>query len=73
MALPYLMPLSAASPDEILLPARPWFIVLTLVLALFANLLPLSGVALTLRPDFLALPAKLRRLFTIREGCLGSE
>jgi len=55
MALPYLMPLSAASPDEILLPARPWFIVLTLVLALFANLLPLSGVALALRPDFLAL------------------
>jgi hypothetical protein len=32
---------------EILLPARPWFIVLTLVLALFANLLPLSGVALS--------------------------
>jgi len=55
MALPYLMPLSVASPDEILLPARPWFIVLTLVLALFANLLPLSGVALALRPDFLAL------------------
>ena len=55
MALPNLMPLSAASPDEILLPARPWFIVLTLVLALFANLLPLSGVALALRPDFLAL------------------
>ena len=55
MALPYLMPLSAASPEEILLPARPWFIVLTLVLALFANLLPLSGVALALRPDFLAL------------------
>ena len=55
MALPYLMPLSAATPEEILLPARPWFIVLTLILALFANLLPLSGVALALRPDFLAL------------------
>jgi rod shape-determining protein MreD len=55
MALPYLMPLSSAAPDEILLPARPWFIMLTLVLALFANLLPLSGVALALRPDFLAL------------------
>jgi len=55
MALPYLMPLSPASPEEILLPARPWFIVLTLVLALFANLLPLSGVARALRPDFLAL------------------
>ena len=55
MALPYLMPLSPATHDEILLPARPWFIVLTLILALFANLLPLSGVALALRPDFLAL------------------
>jgi rod shape-determining protein MreD len=55
IALPYRMPLSPASPEEILLPARPWFIVLTLVLALFANLLPVTGVALALRPDFLAL------------------
>jgi hypothetical protein len=43
MALPNIPPLSPAGPEEILLPARPWFIVLTLVLALFANLLPLSG------------------------------
>jgi rod shape-determining protein MreD len=55
MALSNFMPMSAASPEEILLPARPWFIVLTLVLALFANLLPLSGLSLALRPDFLAL------------------
>lgn len=55
MALTNLMPLGAATPEEILLPARPWFIVLTLVLALFANLLPLSGLALALRPEFLAL------------------
>src|SRR4029434_10744384 len=55
MAMPFLMPLARGTPDEILLPARPWFIVLTLVLALFANLLPLSGTALTLRPDFVAL------------------
>jgi rod shape-determining protein MreD len=55
MALPAIPPLSPAGPEEILLPARPWFIVLTLVLALFANLLPLSGTALALRPDFLAL------------------
>jgi len=55
MALPGLAPLAPASPEEILRPARPWFIVLTLALALFANLLPLSGVALALRPDFLAL------------------
>ena len=46
---------SPASPEEILRPVRPSFIVLTLVLALFANLLPLSGIALSLRPDFLAL------------------
>ncbi len=43
------------APEEILRPARPWFIVLTLCFAFFANLLPLSGVALALRPDFLAL------------------
>jgi len=49
------MPLSPARPEEILRPARPWFIVLTLCLALFANLLPLTGTALALRPDFLAL------------------
>ena len=49
------IPLSAARPEEILRPAKPWFVVLTLVAALFANLLPLSGTALALRPDFLAL------------------
>ena len=49
------LPLSPARPDEILRPAKPWFIALTLVVALFANLLPLSGTALALRPDFLAL------------------
>ena len=54
MALPNL-PLSPARPEEILHPAQPWFIVLTLLVALFANLLPLSGIALALRPDFLAL------------------
>jgi rod shape-determining protein MreD len=55
MALPRVPPLSPPRPEEILRPARPWFIALTLVLALFANLLPLSGIALALRPDFLAL------------------
>ena len=54
MALPKPQ-LSVARPEEILRPSRPWFVVLTLVLALFANLLPLSGTALALRPDFLAL------------------
>jgi rod shape-determining protein MreD len=55
MALPNLAQLSIAGPEEILRPARPWFIVVTLGLALLANLLPLSGIALALRPDFVAL------------------
>lgn len=48
-------PLSPARPEEILLPVRPWFIALTLVLGLLANLVPLTGLALALRPDCLAL------------------
>lgn len=55
MALPGLAPLVPAGPEEILRPVKPWFVVLTLAAALFANLLPLSGTALALRPDFLAL------------------
>jgi rod shape-determining protein MreD len=55
MVLPNMSSLSPARPEEILLPARPWFIVFTLVAGLLANLVPLSGVALALRPDFLAL------------------
>jgi rod shape-determining protein MreD len=55
MVLPNISHLSIAGPEEILRPVRPWFIVLTLVCALAANLLPLSGVALALRPDFVAL------------------
>ncbi len=47
--------LTPADPDEILLPVRPWFILLTLFLGLLGNLLPLSGVAQALKPDFLAL------------------
>jgi rod shape-determining protein MreD len=55
MVLPNMSSLSPARPEEILLPARPWFIVITLLAGLLANLVPLSGVALALRPDFLAL------------------
>jgi rod shape-determining protein MreD len=55
MALPNIAQLSTAGPEEILRPVRPWFIVATLAFALGANLLPLSGVALALRPDFVAL------------------
>ena len=47
--------LAPARPEEILLPVKPWFVVLTLAVGLIGNQLPLSGVALVLRPDFLAL------------------
>jgi len=55
MALPNIAHLSTAGPEEILRPARPWFIMVTVGVALAGNLLPLSGVALALRPDFIAL------------------
>lgn len=55
MALPNIGQLSMAGPDEILRPVQPWFILATLFAALAANLLPLTGVALALRPDFIAL------------------
>ncbi len=55
MALPNITQLSTAGPEEILRPVRPWFIGVTLALALLGNLLPVSGVALALRPDFVAL------------------
>ena len=44
-----------ARPEEILKPAKPWFVVLTLALAMLANTLPATGVALALKPDFVAL------------------
>ena len=44
-----------ARPEEILKPAKPWFVVLTLALALLVNTLPATGVALALKPDFVAL------------------
>jgi rod shape-determining protein MreD len=47
--------LSVADPNEVLRPVNPAFVALTLGIALFANLLPLSDTALMLRPDFLAL------------------
>jgi rod shape-determining protein MreD len=55
IALPNIAHLSTAGPEEILRPVRPWFIAVTLGVALAANLLPLSGVVLALRPDFVAL------------------
>ena len=50
-----LSPFAAGRPEEILLPAKPWFVLLTLLGALAANTMPLSGVVLSLKPDFLAL------------------
>jgi rod shape-determining protein MreD len=41
--------------EEILLPVRPGYVALTLFVAFMLNLLPLSGVVLALRPDFVAL------------------
>ena len=49
------IPLSPAGADEILRPVRPWFVFVTLAGALLLNLMPVSGVALALKPDFLAL------------------
>jgi rod shape-determining protein MreD len=41
-------------PHEILLPVRTGFIIVTLLVALFLNLLPWYGAALWIKPDFLA-------------------
>src|SRR5438477_13026120 len=50
-----LSPFAGGGPEEILLPAKPWFVLLTLLCGLVANALPMSGAALLMRPDFLAL------------------
>jgi rod shape-determining protein MreD len=47
--------MKVARPEDILLPPKPWFVALTLLLAFVANLLPFSGMALAVRPDFFAL------------------
>lgn len=49
------MAASPMSPQELLLPVRPGFIIFTLVAALLCNLLPWSGWAMWLVPDFVAL------------------
>lgn len=53
--LPAVAYFGPAAPEEILRPARPWFVALSLLVALAANMVPLSGVTEVLRPDFLAL------------------
>ena len=42
-------------PEVILKPASAWFVLLTLLIAIGANLMPLTGTTLLLRPDFVAL------------------
>jgi rod shape-determining protein MreD len=53
--VPQLPLLSAATPEEILRPVNSWFVLSTLLFGLVANIVPLSGFAMVLRPDFLAL------------------
>lgn len=55
MAFPRVPPLLPMGHEVILRPAHPLFVLITLLVALTANLAPLSGAALALRPDFLAL------------------
>jgi len=54
-ALPNVGSFGAAGPDEILRPARPWFILLSLLIGLLSNLVPASDTVMAWRPDFLAL------------------
>ena len=53
--MPQLSTFAPARPEEILLPVQPWFVLLTLFLGLLLNIVPASGLAQTLKPDFLAL------------------
>jgi rod shape-determining protein MreD len=53
--LPHVGSFAPAAPEEILRPAKPWFILLSLFAGLLLNLVPLSEPLLTYRPDFLAL------------------
>jgi rod shape-determining protein MreD len=53
--MPQLSTFAPARPEEILLPVQPWFVLLTLLLGLILNIVPASGLAQTLKPDFLAL------------------
>ena len=55
MALPRVSPLTPIGPEVILKPASLWFVLLTLLLAMGANMMPVVGLAMILRPDFVAL------------------
>ena len=49
------MPEARFAPQEILLPVKAGHIAISLMVALFLNLLPWSGAALWIKPDFVAL------------------
>ena len=53
--LPGVSALGPARSEEILRPVKPSFILLTLIIALLANIVPLAPAATPLRPDMLAL------------------
>jgi len=53
--LPDVSALGPARSEEILRPVKPSFILLTLIIALLANIVPLAPAATSLRPDVLAL------------------
>ncbi|HSC23158.1 MAG TPA: rod shape-determining protein MreD [Casimicrobiaceae bacterium] len=53
--LPHMGSFAPAAPEEILRPAKPWFVLLSLVAGLLLNLVPVGQPVLTYRPDFLAL------------------
>ncbi|MDQ6619987.1 MAG: rod shape-determining protein MreD [Pseudomonadota bacterium] len=55
MALPRVPPLMPLGPEVILKPASIWFVLFTLCLAAAGNLMPVTGLALQLRPDFVVL------------------
>ncbi|HLX30893.1 MAG TPA: rod shape-determining protein MreD [Casimicrobiaceae bacterium] len=53
--LPHVGSFAPASSDEILRPAKPWFVLLSLLAGLALNLVPFAPPIITYRPDFLAL------------------
>ncbi len=53
--LPHMGSFVPAAPEEILRPAKPWFVLLSIAVGLTLNLVPLPPEAMTYRPDFLAL------------------
>ena len=53
--LPHVGSFVPAGPEEILRPAKPWFVLASLAGGLLLNLVPLQAPVMTYRPDFLAL------------------